>query len=231
LSSRSNTITAESSGIAGLSVNVLREPASATSVTFTVGNDNSGLRKAITDFVDEYNKTQSLIEIQTASSTDAKGKVTAGVLADERDVADIAQNLRSRVSSDVSGLSGAIQRLGALGFKSDGYSNQMSLSDGSALDSALASSLDDVKNLFSDSGNGVATRLSSYLDGVAGDGGSLVRHRDMYVAQSTRIDGEVSRMEKLVQANRQRLTESFVTMEKVLSQMNRQSQFFAQRFQ
>jgi mono/diheme cytochrome c family protein len=80
LTSQSNSVTSSTSGITGLSVTALKE---GGSTALAISSDRSKITTAITSFVDEYNKAQSLIDSQTASSTDAKGKVTAGILAGE----------------------------------------------------------------------------------------------------------------------------------------------------
>ena len=91
LTSQSNTITEASSGLTGLSVTALKVGAT----TGDVSSDTSKIKTAITSFLSDYNKMQSLIDTQTASSTDTKGKVTAGVLAAESDVSDLASRLRA----------------------------------------------------------------------------------------------------------------------------------------
>ncbi|WP_410962433.1 flagellar filament capping protein FliD, partial [Salmonella sp. SAL4355] len=75
-----------SSGIAGLSVTALK---ANSTVSVTVASDTDKIKTAIKDFVDAYNKVQSLIDTQTASSTDAKGVVTAGLLAGDLDADQI----------------------------------------------------------------------------------------------------------------------------------------------
>jgi flagellar capping protein FliD len=213
--------------VLGLNTVVSAAPAS---FTITVGSDNSAIKKAITDFVDQYNKTQSLIESQSASSTDAKGKVTAGVLASDQDVASVAQLLRSKTISDVSGITSTIKRLESIGFKSDGFSNKISLVDGSKLDTLLAQSLSEVKALFTNTTDGVGVRLKTFLETVVGENGTLVSHRDSFSKQSTNLDTQIASMEKQVLTNRQRMVESFVAMEKAQAKVNQQMQFLASRF-
>ncbi len=128
LRSHSNTITEASSGLVGLSVAALTE---GGSTTVSVAGDTAKIRTAITDFIVEYNKTQSLIDVETASSTDAKGKVTAGTLASEGDAESIANSLRGLVYSSASGLDGVINHLDKLGIVSNGNDNTIKLSDGS----------------------------------------------------------------------------------------------------
>jgi flagellar hook-associated protein 2 len=225
LVSQSNTITQDSSSIAGLSVTAFAED----TVTVTVSSDSAKIKTAIADFVAEYNKVQSLISSQTASSTDAKGVVTAGVLAGDSDIYSVAYKLRSMVFSQISGLSGTISQLAALGYQTNGNDNSLALSDSTTLDSALAINLTGVKDFFTNSTNGLAVALSSFVDSLAGDSGSLVNHQSTLSKQSTDIDNQVAAMERIVLANSDRLTASFLAMETAQAQINQQLTFLSQQ--
>ncbi|MEW6304179.1 MAG: flagellar filament capping protein FliD [Verrucomicrobiota bacterium] len=226
LTNRSNTITENSSGIAGLSITMLDEGA----VTITVASDTAKIKTALTDFIAEFNKAQSVIDSQTASSTDAKGKVTAGILANESTAYQIGASLRAAANTAVSGLTGALTRLDDLGIKSNGNDNAIALSDASALDDALATDLEGVKRLFTEATDGIAVRMSSLLEQITGESGTLTTRQDNLTREAANIDTQISDLERIVQANRQRLTDSFVAMEVAQAKINQQLQFLAQRF-
>ncbi|MBI5385797.1 MAG: flagellar filament capping protein FliD [Verrucomicrobia bacterium] len=228
LHSRSNSITEATSGIEGLSVELLTttlgtEPSVDFSVSVTV--DTSKSKQAIKDFLTEYNKVQSMIDSYTASSTDSKGKVTAGILASESDASSIASSLRSTLFGQVTGLSGALDHLADLGIDSSGDDNSLKLEDESVLDTALAENIEDVKDLFSNSTAGLAVQLSEFLDSTIGDDGSLVAHQDTITKQISDIDTQMADLERLVQANKARLTDSFIAMETAQAQINQQLTF------
>jgi flagellar hook-associated protein 2 len=122
------------------------------------------------------------------------------------------------------------KQLAALGVDSNGNDNTLALGDGSKLDAALATNLSGVRDLFSNSTNGIAVRLDSYLEATIGDNGSLVNHQSTLTKQVSDIDTQISDAERLVQDNRQRLIDSFVAMEAAQAQINQQLQFLAQRF-
>ena len=225
LTSSSNTITEASSGIPGLSVTAAKEGASTT---VTVGSDTAKIKTAITDFLDEYNKAQSMIDTQTTSSTDAKGKVTANPLTGDSDANNIAAQLRSLVGAQVSGLAGTIKQLAALGIESNGNDNTLKLSDSSKLDAALANNLTGVRDLFTNSTNGLAVKLDSYLNSTIGDNGSLVSHQNTLTKQVADIDTQIADAEKRVQEDRQRMIDEFVAMETAQARINQQLQFLAQ---
>ena len=226
MSSQSNTITETSSGIAGLSINAL-----ATGVsTITVGSDTAAIKAAINDFVTEYNKVQSIIDSQTASTTDSKGKVTAGILANEGDADEIASRLRRMMTGEVTGLSAALNQLEDLGIISNGADNSIKVNSESKLDKALAENLTTVKTIFANTTNGLAGKMSTYLESVIGDVGSLVARQENNTKQSAAIDVQVADLERIVQSNRDRMIQSFIAMETAQSQTNQQLSFLKQRF-
>jgi len=226
LVSQSNTVTSGSSNLTGLSVTALAQ----TSTTVQVSSDTTKIKTAITDFIAEYNKSQSLIDSFTASTTDAKGTVTAGILAGESEPNELADKLRSMANAVVSGLAGTVKSLAALGIDSNGHDNTLALADSTKLDSALASHLSEVQDLFTNTSSGLAVQLSSYLDRTAGDQGSLVTKQDNLTTQIANIDTQISDQEKLVQANADRLTTEFLAMEQAQSTANQQLAFLSQRF-
>lgn len=226
LISASNTISEASSGIAGLKVTALEE--GTTQVTVT--SDTAKIKAAINGFLDTYNECQSLIDTQTSSTTDAKGKVTAGTLASDSDATDIATRLRSLAFSQVSGLSGTIKQLADLGIDSNGNDNKLELSDSDALDEALANNLSAVRDLFTDETNGVAVRLNDYLDDTIGDDGTLVKRMDALTKESSTIDTQIAEQEKQVQARKAQLTASFVAMEAAQQKINQQLSYLEKSF-
>lgn len=226
LTSHTNTLAAESHGIDGLTISAL----SSGSATVNITNDTAPVKQAIADFIDQYNKVQSLVAVQTASSTDAKGAVTAGLLASDPQVAEASRKLRGLITADAPDLSSTLKRLESLGYKTDGYSNTISLGNPGALESALANSMHDVQTLFGDAAHGLASQFENYLEGLVGTNGSFARHRDAVANQSTKIDEQLGRMEKTVLATQETMFESFRRMEQTLAQINRQAAFFTQRF-
>ena len=225
LVSQSNTITESSSGIAGLSVTALKE----ATATVTVGTDAAKIKKAINDFIDAYNRVQSVIDTNTTSSTDSKGVVTAGVLAADSDADEIATTLRRTTFSQVSGLSGVLDHLADLGITTSGDNNNLALSDESALDAALNDNLESLKQLFTDATGGIAVNLAAYLDRTIGDNGSLIAKQNGLTKQASDIDTQVAELEKIVQANRAQMLEQFTAMETAQQKVNQQLQFLSQQ--
>lgn len=224
LSSHSNTITEETSGISGLSVEALADD---STVTVTVNSDTDKISKAISDFVEAYNKAQAVIDTNTASSTDANGKVTAGTLAGEREAFTIAADLRRLVTSTLASATGTIKRLESIGISTNGDNDQLSISDTDKLDAALSTNLSEVRSLFMDEDAGLATTLAAYLEGAVGDDGLLPAKQDTLDEQVQDIADQIENLERIVQSNRAALISSFVSMEKAQQNINTQMQYLS----
>lgn len=220
LSSKSNTITEDSSGLAGLSITVLDEG----TTNFTVSSDRGKIKKAITDFLDEYNSLQKMIDSNTASTTDSKGKVSAGVLAQDNDASEIAKNLRSMVVAHITGAFG-VKSLDDLGIKSNGDDNTLKLDDEAKLDPALGDNLTAVTNLFADNTTGLAVKIASYIDKTTGDDGTLIAHQKILTDQMTDIDEQIAQMERVVLEQQEAMELKFIAMETAQAQINQQLQY------
>jgi flagellar hook-associated protein 2 len=226
LVSYSNTITEGSSGITGLSVTARAED----TVTITVNTDTEKIKTAITDFIEDYNRVQSVIDDYTASSTDADGQVTAGVLAGDPEASSIARQLRSLANNTLSGLTGSVKRLESLGITSNGNDNNLALTNTETMDEALLNRLEEVKALFIDDTVGLANSLNDYLESTVGEGGTLEGHQDRLTEEIADIDTQISDQERMVLASRERMIASFVAMEQAQQRLNQQLQFLLQRF-
>jgi flagellar hook-associated protein 2 len=220
LSSKSNTISSDSSGMDGLSISVLDKG----TTTFTVSSDSAKIKTAITDFITEYNNLQKLIDTNTASTTDASGKVTAGLLAQDNDAADIASSLRSMITAQFgNGLS--IKNLEDLGIKSNGNDDTIELDDESKLDAALADNLTGVTNIFTDKTEGLGVKLAAFIDKTTGDDGTLIAHQKTLTDQISDIDTQVSDIERYLSDQKDTMTAKFVAMEQAQATINQQLQY------
>lgn len=227
LRSHSNTITDASSGLTGVTVTALKEGGSSQ---ITVTSDTTKIKKAISEFVSAYNDVQNRITKETASSTDSQGKVTTSSLTAEADAENIASSLRRMTYGTVSGLDGTIQRLESLGIASNSDDDTLEISDPAQLDEVLNSRMGEVEAMFTNRDNGLAVKLDSYLEKVAGEDGSLVAKQQLLGRQSTDIDAQITQLERLVQDNRDRMMNSFLAMEKAQASIKQQLDFLSQRF-
>ncbi len=221
LTSLSNTITSDTSGIAGLSVTAL----SMGSTVVTVGSDTSSLATGITNFVNDYNAVQTYISSQVATSTDSSGNVTAGTLTGNMDVEGIATQLRQMMDALPGGIKGAIQSLNDLGFVSNGNDNTLSTSNTSALNSALTNNLSAIQSLLTDPTNGLATTLGKYITNITGTNGVLNTSEVNLSNESNDITKNIATLEAKISADQNRMTAEFVAMEQAVNTINSQKQY------
>lgn len=233
LTSLSNTISASNSGITGLTVNALKAGTDDThpaTTNVTVKTDTAKIASSVNSFISAYNQTQSMIDSYTASSTDATGAVSAGVLAGQADAADIASGLRARSFKPVTGATGAITSLSSLGIQTSGYDNSLTLSDSATLTDALQNNLDGVRDFFTRDTTGMAARMSAFLDGTAGENGTLVTTQTNLTTQANSIDTQIANLERIVVADKERLSASFVAMETAQAKIQEQSKYLTSKF-
>jgi flagellar capping protein FliD len=134
------------------------------------------------------------------------------------------------MTATLSGLTGTIKSLDSLGISSNGTDNTLALTNSDKLDSALASNLDDISTVFTDSTNGLAVKLSDYLKGLTGDDGSLSKKQTDLTKQSGAIDTTIEAMERTILADQQRMTDSFVAMEAAIASINQQGAYLTKTF-
>ena len=222
----SNTVAASTSGITGLTFTAQQ----IGTGSLTVASDRDKIEEGINGFISQFNKVQGFIDTNTASTTDSAGKVSSGPLQAEPEVLDIASGLRSIVVSDVGALSEVLNRLSDIGIDTNGYDNNLEISDTELFEEKLISDLGSIKTLFQDSTDGVAVALNTFIEAQIGDEGVIPTKVDNLADQSAGIDDQIDGLERVVQSNRERLIASFVSMETAQSRINQQLQFLQQRF-
>ena len=198
--------------------------------TVSIQSDIAKIKTNISTLVSVMNKVQSMITALTASSTDADGKVTLGVLAGEPMASEISRELRSKGTHDVSGITSTIKRLESIGYTTSGYTNQIELSDSTKLDSALRDNLGQVKSLFTTTTYGIANSLYTFLENLLDDDGSLATTQENMTDQISDIDKQIADHERRVKSNREALIRSFVAMETAQAKINQQMSFLSARF-
>ncbi len=229
LTSHSNTITSDSSGITGLVVTALKE---GSSFTVGVSTNTATIKTAIQDFVTQYNKVQTLISNDTQSTTDAKGKVAASILTGDSGAYEISRSLRTMVATRLG--SGTVQGLADLGIDTTGNDNLLQTTDATAIDTALSGNLAGIQQLFATSTTGIANKFNDYLNQTIGDGadvtGTLVDRQSRLTTQASNIDTQIADLEKQVLQNSDRLTQSFLAMETAQSNINQQMSYIQKAF-
>jgi flagellar hook-associated protein 2 len=216
LASQTNTFTAETHGIDGLSVT---PDSSASTSTVTVGVDTARGRARINTFISAFNSLQDYVESQT-KVTSANGKVTTATLSDNREVQAWASQLRSAAFSSVPGLEGAIARLDHLGIDFTGTTSTLSIKDSAKLDAALRDRPAEVGAFFRQASTGLNARFetlfTSYV-GTFGGAGLLGGQRTGLTNQNTSLTQQISDLDRRLEQRRAQLEAGFIAMERAQS--------------
>ena len=194
--------------------------------TVRLTNDVAAVKGEIESFVNAYNSF-----VTEASALTAYDPLTgsAGALQGDSLSRSILSNVRSQISSSVSGMSTAYSALAEIGITTapDGTLTI----DSTTLDSALTTNFDDVKALFDGDGTaaGVADAVSSTLDAYLGLSGlidSRVSGLNEQIA-SIAIDRlELDRRMALAEA---RYRQRFNTMDSLLAQITSTGDYLTQQ--
>jgi len=218
LTSASNTLGASVTGITGLTVTA----ASTGTQTVAVTADSSSLSTNIQSFITSFNAVEDLIGQQTNITQNSDGTVTAATLAGNHDVQDIASQLRSIVFAAVPGLTGTVQRLNDIGIDFNSGTNDLAITDTAAFTNALTNNPNDVATLFSDSANGIATKLNSYLLKATGATGVIATQENTINTENDDLNTQIATMQRFLDAQQAQLTAGFVAMETAQAAMQSQ---------
>jgi len=222
--SATNTITG---AVEGLTFKVAKVTTNAVDVS--VAQDTDSIKKAITAFATAYTSLNSLIKTQTAyDATNKKGAPLQG------DAAAISVQSRMRsILGQTSGASSVYKQLSQIGLSPDA-SGALAVNS-TKLDSALGSSLGEVKKLFaftnpSDSSqDGFGQRFKAFADNVTGFEGTLTTHTDGLQKRITDNTKRQAVLEDKVALYKQRLTQQYNTLDSNMSKINGLGSYVSQQ--
>lgn len=230
MTSHSNTLDESVLGIDGLTVTV----GSTDTQTVTVKADTSSMNTAIQNFIAKFNDVQSYIDSQTKITKTPDGKVTAALLADNREVQTWASQMRSLAFGQVSGLSGSLQRLSDMGIDFSSSDSTLSVRDQSKLDAALANKGDEVAAFFNSNTTGFVAKFQSFLSTkLTASTGPLAAQMSTINKLNADIDKQIVTLNQRLANQRELLTNAFLSMQNAQSAAQQQqktlSNFFDQK--
>lgn len=212
----SNTV---DNAIQGLSFK-LKQVTSGQSVELSVSNDTESAHNTIESFIDKYNDINSLIRQKTHVSSGGN----YGILYGKRTLRNITFSMRNDVSFPVSSLTGqsTINSLSDIGIelKNDG---SMYIEDSSELKSALKSSPEKVKQLFT-ADDGLISRLQDTIHrAIKGDHGVLDTIKNGIDNKIDRVDDRIEHQNEYLENQSQMLHKKFAHLRQVIARAQMQS--------
>jgi len=240
MTSASNTV---SNGLAGVSLTLNGTTSSDASLVVSAPAPNTNtITTAIQGFVTAYNSTVDMIygyvnDPKVANpTTDADRE--AGMLQGDPQLLSILSNLRSAVTTTMSGAAGGMGYLGNIGLSTgaavgsgtisqDSLEGKISL-DTTKLQSALASNFSGVKALFSNAtgsfgSEGLSQRMDDIVNPQAGVGGTLNGRITSEASLIQSYSQQIADIEQRVTLHEASLRAQFTAMETAVAQLQSSS--------
>lgn len=220
LTSTSNTLDSSAHGVDGLSVTVNSEQTQ----TIAVGTDTTAVKTKVQGFIDSFNAVQQFLDSVTKITTDSKGKVTAAVLANNREVQEWGRSLRTMAFASISGLTGSIGRLDDLGIDFKAGTNELTIKDSTKLTARLADATADVAAFFTTGTSGFGAKFDTFLGNVVTQNNEQQTRLNK---ANTGIDDQIAAIERRLKQQRALLESAFIAMENAQSTLKQQQQALA----
>jgi flagellar hook-associated protein 2 len=219
--SSTNSIT---SAIDGLTLNLkAAETAPGTKVTLTVTNDTAAVQKNVEAFVTAFNKMQeTFVSLRAVDTT----KKTTGPLFGDSLLRSVEDQIRSALSNPVSGVTGNYTSLASLGITRQ-LDGKLAL-DSTKFNAALTASNSNVANVFA-SDNGIAARLSKYLDTQLATGASFDFRNTSIQSALKDVAKQKEALDIRMAAVQARYQKQFTALDSLLTNMQQTSSYLTQQ--
>jgi len=184
--------------------------------------DTNSSKALISGFVEAYNAYVDVTkELGSADSS------LPGLLVGDYTLRQSSTQIRSLLSSTVSGVTGEFDSLSSIGISTtrDGHLEI----DQSILDDALNSNSNQFDELFSGE-QGFATQLRDLISNYTGSSGIITTRETSLNAQLDRIADDRISLGLRIENLQLRLTKQFATMDAIVAQFNSTQSFIAQQF-
>jgi flagellar hook-associated protein 2 len=214
----SNTIT---DAIAGVTL-ALTKTTGTDTVAVNVSRDASAVKTRIKALATAYNEVVKFInERNTYDITTKEG----GIFFNEPTVRTVLSQLRTALSSSVSGLT-TYTSVGELGFKTE-RDGTVTIDD-AKLDAALSSNYSAVKSLFINQtgSTGVAQLITNAVDALDDiEAGAVTLRKESLTDQISDITDDIARKEDLISQYEERLRRQYAALDGLLGRLQSQSGF------
>ena len=213
--SSTNTVTGALDGVT-LTLNSAKP---GTAINVRLSQNTAPVREAVQGFLDQYN---GLSDIFNANNAYDKSTQTSGVLFGNSALQNLQGDLFSKVTSSRNIPGASLNSLSSMGISLDDK-GKLSVTDNAAFEKALAKP-EDLKKLFTDKDNGIATNLRSYVDQQTSVvSGAITLEDKRLTAQYDDLTASIERTQAKATRTEQRLREIFLNLETALSTIKSQS--------
>lgn len=232
VTSSSNTVTSDISGVAGLTLTLNKETKVDETASINITQDTAKVTSAINTFVTALNKV--ITDTDSATSSD-------GFLKGESVLTSMRNKLRTMATAAVSGLTGDYTTLSSIGITTGAVGTGVKdktnnlVVDSDKLSKALAADPEAVKKLFlgdSETGvTGMMDKLESVVDNATDETkGYFVTKDATYDKQIERFNKKIDRMETSLEKYQKQLETKFSAMDEIISSLQNKASIFDSYF-
>jgi flagellar hook-associated protein 2 len=216
--SATNTV---SDALTGVSLNLVKQSLPSTPTTVTIAYDRSAARQAIDTFVKAYNNLVG--NSKTATAFDAKTKQSGALLGDTT-LRDATASIRRELGRP-NDANTTLRVLADIGITSslDGTLKV----DSTKLDAALASGFDAVGRLIAGT-TGIATRVSTLIDGYTKAGGQIELRTKGLDTNVASITASRQKLAERLAAFEKRLRAQYNALDTTISQLKNTANYLTQ---
>jgi flagellar hook-associated protein 2 len=198
--------------VEGLTINLLAaQDAGASPISLTITTDTESIKTKIKAFLTAYNDAFGYVAAKTRVDSTTYARA---VLSGEYPYMSLRLNMRQVMGSNVGDLSSAYQALSQIGITSD-RAGSFSVTDDGLLGDAILSDLESVRNLFASDG-GIATGLSSLLEGYVAPGGTISTSKEAVSSRMEFMTRSIERQQKYATLRERQLREEFGRLQEAL---------------
>ncbi len=198
--------------IQGVTINALDVTASAA--TLTVARNTTSMVTKVSALVTAYNSVMSYVRGQKAWNPD---EGIQGSFIGESKPTDMVRALQSAISSQYS-TGGEYDTLSSLGITTT-QTGDLEF-DSATLTTALNDGMNDVTSFVTDSTAGFAAAMTSLIEGLTGDDGSITTRSESLDEELSSYDQRIATYEDQLAAYQARLEKQFTAMELAIAGFN-----------
>lgn len=221
ITSASNTVTSDVTGIAGLTLTLNDKTTSTANISITT--DNDAMKKAVEDLVSAFNVVMTQTDSATGKDGSLRGESVLNMLknsirGEATKSATNAGNYKSLADIGIT--------TGAIGSSTSANTNLLTL-DSSKLMDALQNDPDSVKKLLTgdDGSSGVLGKIQTTLSGsLDATKGFFVKRNSAYESQVDRLNDKIEKMNDDLEKYQKQLEVKFSAMDKLISNLQSQAQ-------
>ena len=187
-----------------------------------VNTDTEAVQKKVTNFIDKYNKTLDFLKNKTQINPDGEN----GTLSSDMTYRNMELNLRNTMISSISTANNeeynSLRDIG-IEIEDDG---KLSLDDKDKFNNALKEDPANVGQVFR-SEDGIANRLSSYLDRYIDTGGMIQDSKQNISNNINRIEDDIYSEKQRLTEKKRRLRNKYARVQKMMKSIQSQQKYLS----